>query len=251
MNGPKSQGNPVTEAEWLACANPSPMLEFLRDKASERKLRVFAVACCRRIWHLFNDEQFRRAVTAAELFADGEINKEELASARAAAISVLVQLHGDDEASGASISAAGIPAPKKPFWEQLLDAFSDPWWEDEFDKGDPLAPAIVTARHAAWAAARRNGQHSLGGPSSEITEQQAQVTILRDIFGNRFHALPPRPEVIAPLAERIYAGEWDKMPLLGEWLQEHGYWSEGEHCLDPKLHHVKGCWVVDWVTGRE
>ena len=41
------------------------------------------------------------------------------------------------------------------------------------------------------------------------------------------------------------------MPLLGEWLQEHGYWSEGEHCLDPNNHHVKGCWVVDWVTGRE
>jgi hypothetical protein len=41
------------------------------------------------------------------------------------------------------------------------------------------------------------------------------------------------------------------MPLLGEWLQEHGYWSEGEHCLHPNIHHVKGCWVVDWVTGRE
>jgi len=40
------------------------------------------------------------------------------------------------------------------------------------------------------------------------------------------------------------------MPILGEWLQEHSYWSEGEHCLDPSIHHVKGCWVVDWVTGQ-
>src|SRR5260370_19437957 len=71
------------------------------------------------------------------------------------------------------------------------------------------------------------------------------------VFGNPFRALPPRPEAIAPLAEQIYAGQWDLMPLLGEWLQEHGYWSEGEHCLDPNNHHVKGCWVVDWVTGRE
>jgi hypothetical protein len=61
--------------------------------------------------------------------------------------------------------------------------------------------------------------------------------------------LPPRPEAIAPLAEQI--GARDKMSLLGEWLQEHGYWSEGEHCLDPNNHHVKGCRVVDWVTGRE
>jgi hypothetical protein len=41
------------------------------------------------------------------------------------------------------------------------------------------------------------------------------------------------------------------MPTLGEWLQEHWYWSEGENCLDPNIHHFKGCEVVDWVTGRE
>jgi hypothetical protein len=78
-----------------------------------------------------------------------------------------------------------------------------------------------------------------------------QCALLRDIFGNPFRPLPPRPEAIAPLAEQIYAGAWDQMPILGEWLQEHGYWSEGEHCLDPGIHHVKGCWVVDWVTGRK
>jgi len=75
--------------------------------------------------------------------------------------------------------------------------------------------------------------------------------VLHDVFGNPFFPLPPRPEAIAPLAERIYAGEWGLMPLLGAWLQEHGYWSEGEHCLDPNNQLVKGCWVVDWATGRE
>ena len=83
---------------------------------------------------------------------------------------------------------------------------------------------------------------------TEVTEIHK---LIRDIFGNPFRPLPPHPEAIAPLAERIYAGEWKLMPLLGEWLQEHGYWGEGEHCLDPNNHHVKGCWVVDWVTGRE
>jgi hypothetical protein len=87
--------------------------------------------------------------------------------------------------------------------------------------------------------------------ATDEQERRQQSSWLRDIFGNPFRPLPPRPEAIAPLAEHIYAGAWDQMPILGEWLQEHGYWNEGEHCLDPSIQHVKGCWVVDWVTGRE
>lgn len=31
----------MTEAEWLACGNPMPMLEFLGERARDRKLRLF------------------------------------------------------------------------------------------------------------------------------------------------------------------------------------------------------------------
>jgi hypothetical protein len=46
----------MTDAEWLECIDPQKMLDFLRGKASERKLRLFACACCRRIWRLFGDD---------------------------------------------------------------------------------------------------------------------------------------------------------------------------------------------------
>src|SRR5258708_951699 len=78
----------MTEAEWLDCTDIDSMLKFVRDQVSERKLRLFACACCRRIWPLLTDERSRRAVEIAERYADGAIDGIELSTARDAAWSV-------------------------------------------------------------------------------------------------------------------------------------------------------------------
>src|SRR5271166_3381227 len=77
---------PITESEWLAHTQSTEMLGLLRDRACEKDLRRFAIACCRRIWPHIHDERSRRAVEMADLDIDGRLAaKERLAAARGAA----------------------------------------------------------------------------------------------------------------------------------------------------------------------
>src|SRR5262245_25104386 len=76
----------MTEAEWLTCVDPVPMLDLLCGKVTDRKLQLFGVACFRRIWHLA-DQVCRDAVEVAERFADDLATSDELTNARACAAS--------------------------------------------------------------------------------------------------------------------------------------------------------------------
>src|SRR5215475_1957624 len=79
-------GYVMTEAEWQAATDLNGMLEFLGDRISSRKLRLFACAACRRVWHLLTEPASRHAVEVAERYADGLATKEELVNARNEAV---------------------------------------------------------------------------------------------------------------------------------------------------------------------
>jgi len=76
----------ISEADWLSCTQSTQMLGWLRTKASDRNLRLFMIASCRRIWPHIVDERSRRAVELAELDVDRRLGDDErVASAKAAA----------------------------------------------------------------------------------------------------------------------------------------------------------------------
>jgi hypothetical protein len=79
----------MDESGWLTSTNLPAMLAALGAGASERKLRLFAVAACRAVWELMPDGRSRRAVEVAERFAEGEASPEELAAAHAGAWEVI------------------------------------------------------------------------------------------------------------------------------------------------------------------
>src|SRR5947209_19416130 len=62
------------------------MAEFLQPRLSDRKLRLIACACCRRVLEFMEDHRSRQAVLVAEQFADGEVGRDELLAAFTAAL---------------------------------------------------------------------------------------------------------------------------------------------------------------------
>jgi hypothetical protein len=217
----------MTEAEWLACDDPDAMLTFLHRRATGRKLRLFACACCRRLWHLLRDERSRRAVEAAERCADGGFPLEQLPAVYEAASAAAERF----PAGTISFAAARAAADAVRSYPQTGRGF-----------------LVRAARAAAGAAA-----------AAAPAERPAQAALLRDLFAPfRPAALAPpalvgRGETAAELARAIYTGRrFGDLPVLADALEEAG-------CTDAELlghlrgpgPHARGCWALDFLTGRE
>jgi hypothetical protein len=83
------------------------------------------------------------------------------------------------------------------------------------------------------------------------------VTVLRDIFGNPFRpiTLDPRwlTSSVLDLAGAIYEERaFERVPILADALMDAGCENEDilDHCRGDGVH-VRGCWVVDLLLGKE
>ena len=78
-----------------------------------------------------------------------------------------------------------------------------------------------------------------------------------DVFGDFFRSVSLNPVWLTPtvkaLASTIYDERaFDRMPILGDALEEAGCANADilSHCSQPG-EHIKGCWVVDLILGKE
>jgi hypothetical protein len=241
----------MTEAEWLACDDPKPMLLAIMDAGSGRKLRLFAVACCRRVIHCFTEKEQREAedrLTIAERYADGLVGEDELRQAQSAFMcggGIPLDDFGHDAAIDDPRAAAGFaqarcwavaemgltkPRPPRPgFLTRLRNCFRRP----------PPPEWLPTIRPETFA------------------EQAAQAHLLRDIFGNPFRPATFSPEwrtdTAVTLASQLYdSRDFTAMLILADALQDAGCDNDDilSHCRG-NGPHVRGCWAVDLVLGRE
>jgi hypothetical protein len=65
----------MTEAEWLTCTDAAVMLDFVKGKISNRKMRLFAVACSCELWRSVVSEG-HVTLEIAELYADGHADEQ-------------------------------------------------------------------------------------------------------------------------------------------------------------------------------
>jgi hypothetical protein len=230
----------VTEAEWLACTDPQKMLTFLAvGQDSDRKRRLFAVACCRRVAHLMADSRSRDAVAAAERYADGLIDEAGLTSARSAAAVAAQEAWSAGPAAGTAAGAA-VVAVENPFaWTAA---------------GMAGAAASIAAK-ALERSAERPARAAAAAKASA-----AQADLVREVFGNPWRppglAAGPSPQACAgavAIARRAYdEGDFLALPVLADALEDAGY--ADAHLLGHlrgQGPHVRGCWALDQLLGKE
>jgi hypothetical protein len=207
----------MTEYEWQSCTDPTPLLVSLRAKASERKLRLFAVACCRRVWRQMADGRSRQAVEVAEQYADG--------------------LAGDAERI--FISKIAYAAWTTPAGAAAREALAANAW----------ASASGASRYATWAVQ--------GVPRAEELHAHAELAhdIFGNLF-RPFNVYPAwlawRGGLIVSMARRMYdSRDFSDMPVLADALEEAGCRVQDilGHCRSGG-EHVRGCWVIDLLLGK-
>ena len=222
---------------WSTGYRVDEMLKCLGSSPSLRKLRRFAVECARRVLPKSPDDVMTQALEVADNFANHAATKRELARARA----TLQETHEQRHAQWFPLYSGHIRSV--PAWHATREQI--------------VRGARECANCCAWSSTRMHNEHFGVHMTVPVEEWTGQAFLLRDIFGNPFRpiTLDPRwlTSTVVDLAQAIYNERaFDRMPILSDALMDAGCDSEDIilHCRGDGPH-VRGCWVVDLLLGKE
>jgi hypothetical protein len=238
----------------------------VREATSSRKLRLLACACARRIWHLIPDVQCRRAVEVAERFADGMAETAELQAAWDEAREVCdavfdaraesCTLRNEEEVDGYGVHEVCADACA---WASVCYGAAQPM-EDRFKDSilSALLDSATAVAHAVLPLDLAFSAYNTPPRRAALnSEAEAHNQLVRDIFGNPFRPVTFDPTWRTTTAVQLTQGIYDSrdfstMPILADALQDAGCDNADilDHCRGPGPH-VRGCWVVDLVLGKE
>ncbi len=250
----------VRAETWDTCDNPETMLDLVWEKVSLRKLRLFGLACCRRVAHLIDDESMSvpRLLELAEANADGLAGDAEMRAARSQLqLSQSWASRREKQpppnklrqirASGFAIDAFADIFGLLPRQCDLYPPYPLPDDPDWILGSDVLEDARLAC---AWSAPASQQEEAFAA------EGALQAQLVREIIANPF-----RPVVLAvawltrdavAIAHEIYdERRFGDMPILADALEDAG-------CKDPTIldhcrqsgQHVRGCWLIDTLTGK-
>ncbi len=240
---------------------PSLSLRLLvrRDRASERKQRLFAVACCRHRYDLLGRGVSRELVAVAERFADGLATASDLEAVRSG--------FAEGDFRGAA-HAAGLAAVA------AANADIGGLWGAVHTSDQMIEAAARQAAEAAHRKAEMSGGRGdmaseaarRARATAEAEERREQLTLLRDLFGDPSGpalvigpgvlawngGTPARLALVAYENRFLPSGQLDpaRLGVLADALEEAGADGEIVGHLRGSGPHVRGCRVVDLVLGK-
>lgn len=274
----------MTEAEWNTCTDPIEMIEFLRGnptsadivtwgnsgwrfdgaaQGNDRRFRLFACACCRRIWDRIPEQCNRDAVVAVENFLEGCLSASALEEALSASSRVEYTEDGwkRSEPGYWTVKYLGRGFYKMTAAASALVVASNVMFMADKEYGREARREFHSCYYAGDGYFLRPFRWPLPVPSSVSVEGSAQAAILRCIFGSlRFRPVALDPNwiiwndgTVPKIAQVIYdERRFDDMPILADALIDTGCHDADilAHCRQAG-EHVRGCWALDLILGRE